>query len=70
MNTLASPKQQTRKLHASAREARMWAGEQVAKAAHCAADDDVEGFHRCMAEAGRLALISAKLTKQAREITD
>lgn len=58
-------KQEIKTLRSRAREARMWAGEQVSKAAHCAADDDVEGFHRCMAEAGRLALISAKLVKQA-----
>lgn len=59
-------KSEIRKLESKARECRMWAGEAVAKAAHSAADDDVQSYAAHMAEAGRLALLSAKITKEVR----
>lgn len=58
-------KREIRKLEAQARQARIWAGEEVAKAVWCAVDGDNDGFDRCMAEARRLALESADLLKQA-----
>ena len=69
---MATPlsKSEVRKLYTQAREAKMWAGEQIATAAECASEDDVEGFQRCMAEAGRLALIAAKRLKEARAASE
>ena len=57
-----------RRLYAAAREARLWASEAIAKAADAAADDNVQSFQGYMAEAGRLALVSAKRTKEARAL--
>lgn len=55
-----------RKLEAKARECRMWANEQLAKAADAAADDDVASYQGFLNEATRLTLLSAKFTKRAR----
>lgn len=59
-------KSEIRKLWSQARECRMWAGEQIAKASEAAAEDDCQSFAGYMAEASRLTLLSAKFTKEAR----
>jgi len=62
-------KSERNKLFTASRTAKMWAGEAIARAAECAADDDVDGFAREMAEASRLTLIAAKRLKEYRSAT-